>query len=61
MALHFSRSGGIPALVGLAVLLAQFVSGSTEATLDQFLDHIDHFARLVGPAHVGIGPDCMEQ
>ena len=42
-------------------MLAQFLSGSTEATLDDLLDHVDHFARLVGPAHVGLGPDCMEQ
>lgn len=49
--------GGV---VGLH-MLAQFVTGSTEATLDQFLDHVDHFAGLVGPDHVGIGPDCLEQ
>jgi membrane dipeptidase len=42
-------------------MLNQFVAGSIRATLDQFLDHIDHFVRLVGPAHVGLGPDCMEQ
>jgi membrane dipeptidase len=24
-------------------------------------DHVDHFAALVGPAHVGLGPDCIEQ
>jgi len=42
-------------------MLNQFITESTRATLDQFLDHIDHFVRLVGPAHVGLGPDCMEQ
>src|SRR5262245_18483816 len=42
-------------------MLAQFLSGSTEATLDHLLDHVDHFAALVGPEHVGLGPDCMEQ
>ncbi len=57
LARAIAARGGV---IGLH-MLAQFVSGSTEATLDQFLDHIDHFARLVGPAHVGIGPDCMEQ
>jgi len=42
-------------------MLNQFIAGSTAATLDQFLDHIDHFVRVVGPGHVGLGPDCMEQ
>jgi membrane dipeptidase len=42
-------------------MLAQFLVGSSRATLDHFLDHIDHFVRLLGPRHVGIGPDCMEQ
>jgi membrane dipeptidase len=57
LAVALARRGGV---VGLH-MLAQFVAGSTEATLDQFLDHVDHFAGLLGPAHVGIGPDCMEQ
>jgi membrane dipeptidase len=57
LARALAARGGV---IGLH-MLAQFVSGSTRATLDQFIDHIDHFARLVGPAHVGIGPDCMEQ
>jgi membrane dipeptidase len=57
LARALAARGGV---VGLH-MLAQFVSGSTEATLDQFLDHIDHFVKVVGPAHVGIGPDCMEQ
>lgn len=57
MARALAARGGV---IGLH-MLAQFVSGSTEASLDQFLDHIDHLARLVGQDHVGIGPDCMEQ
>lgn len=57
LAAALAARGGV---IGLH-MLAQFVSGSPRATLDQFLDHIDHFVRLVGPAHVGIGPDCMEQ
>jgi membrane dipeptidase len=57
LARALAARGGV---IGLH-MLAQFVTGSTRATLDQFLDHIDHFAALVGPAHVGIGPDCMEQ
>ena len=42
-------------------MLNMFIAGSNVATLDQLLDHIDHFARLLGPEHVGLGPDCMEQ
>src|SRR6267143_7211395 len=42
-------------------MLNMFISDSNTATLDQLLDHIDHFVRLVGPEHVGLGPDCMEQ
>jgi membrane dipeptidase len=57
LARALARAGGV---IGLH-MLAQFISGSTEASLDQFLDHVDHFVRLVGPAHVGLGPDCMEQ
>jgi membrane dipeptidase len=57
LARALAAGGGV---VGLH-MLAQFVSGSTAATLDQLLDHVDHFARLLGPAHVGLGPDCMEQ
>lgn len=30
-------------------------------TLDDLLDHIDHFVRLVGPEHVGIGLDYVEK
>jgi membrane dipeptidase len=57
LARALARRGGV---IGLH-MLNQFIAGSTTATLDQFLDHIDHFVRLVGHAHVGLGPDCMEQ
>ena len=57
LARGIAARGGV---VGLH-MLNQFVSGSTRATLDQLLDHVDHFATLLGPAHVGLGPDCMEQ
>jgi microsomal dipeptidase-like Zn-dependent dipeptidase len=42
-------------------MLNMFIAGSNVATLDQLLDHVDHFAGLLGPEHVGLGPDCMEQ
>jgi membrane dipeptidase len=57
LARALAARGGV---IGLH-MLNQFIAGSVEATLDQFLDHVDHFVRLVGPAHVGLGPDCMEQ
>ena len=57
LARAIADQGGV---VGLH-MLNQFIAGSTRATLDQFLDHIDHFVRLIGPEHVGLGPDCMEQ
>ena len=57
LAKALASRGGV---IGLH-MLAQFVSGSTEATLDQFLDHVDHLVRLCGSTHVGLGPDCMEQ
>jgi membrane dipeptidase len=56
LAQALARRGGV---VGLH-MLAQFLTGSTEASLDRFLDHVDHLVRLCGPAHVGLGPDCME-
>src|SRR5207245_24067 len=52
-----ARRGGV---IGVH-MLNMFISGSNTATLDQLLDHVDHFVRLVGPEHVGLGPDCMEQ
>ena len=57
LARGIAARGGV---VGLH-MLNQFVSGSTRATLDQLLDHVDHFVTLLGPEHVGLGPDCMEQ
>lgn len=29
-------------------------------TLDALIDHVDHIAALVGPAHVAVGPDYVE-
>lgn len=57
LARALAERGGV---IGLH-MLAQFISGSTVASLDQFLNHVDHFVQLVGPQHVGLGPDCMEQ
>jgi len=57
LARSLARRGGV---IGVH-MLNMFIAGSNEATLDQLLDHVDHFARLLGPEHVGLGPDCMEQ
>jgi membrane dipeptidase len=57
LARSLARRGGV---IGIHAL-NMFTAGSNEATLDQLLDHVDHFARLLGPEHVGLGPDCMEQ
>jgi membrane dipeptidase len=57
LALAIARRGGV---IGLH-MLSQFLVDGRDATLDDFLDHVDYLVRLVGPAHVGLGPDCMEQ
>ena len=57
LALGIARRGGV---VGLH-MMARFLRPDGVATLDDFLDHVDHLVKLVGPAHVGLGPDCMEQ
>ncbi|MBI2207766.1 MAG: membrane dipeptidase [Candidatus Rokubacteria bacterium] len=57
LALAIGRRGGV---VGLH-MMSRFLRADGVATLDDFLDHVDHLVKLVGPAHVGLGPDCMEQ
>jgi membrane dipeptidase len=42
-------------LVGVA-FLGRFVS-ATDPDIEDVLDHIDHIAGLVGPEHIGLGPD----
>jgi membrane dipeptidase len=32
---------------------------SPQATLDKLIDHFDHLKKLVGAAHIGLGPDFM--
>ena len=57
LARALARRGGV---IGVH-MLNMFIAGSNTATLDQLLDHVEHFTRLLGPEHVGLGPDCMEQ
>jgi len=41
--------------------LPSFVSEDPrDATLAQYVDHIDHVVQMVGPAHVGLGLDFVE-
>ena len=35
------------------------VRRSPQATLDKLMGHLDHLKRLVGAAHIGLGPDFM--
>jgi membrane dipeptidase len=57
LALGIARRGGV---VGLH-MMSRFLRPAGPATLDDLLDHVDHLVSLVGPEHVGLGPDCMEQ
>lgn len=48
-----ARSGG---LVGVT-MVPYFIARGGRPTLDQFIDHIDHYVRLIGIDHVGLGLD----
>ena len=41
--------------------VSMFLTDNGNATIEHLLDHVDHIARLVGPAHVGIGSDWPMQ
>ena len=49
-----AAKGGV---MGLTVLRA-FVRGEEPTTIEHWLDHVDHVAKLVGVEHVGIGSDA---
>jgi membrane dipeptidase len=51
-----AQGGGV---IGIHAL-SEFLSRSPKATLEELLDHVDHISTLVGPEHVGIGPDILE-
>ena len=51
-----AAKGGMIGACGLPQSLADGTP-----TLDDLLDHIDHFVKLVGHAHVGIGLDYVEK
>ena len=48
-----ASSGG---LIGV-VTVPSFLSGQSEPTIENFLNHVDYIANLVGAEHVGIGTD----
>jgi len=49
-----AAKGGV---MGLTVLRA-FVRGEEPTTIEHWLDHVDHIAKLVGVEHVGVGSDA---
>ncbi len=49
-----AANGGV---FGVSMIRNFVASSSSSATLDGYLDHIDHVATLVGPQFVGIGSD----
>lgn len=48
-----AATGGVIGVVGFP----NFVTDAPRATLDHFIDHIDHIAGVVGIDHVGLGID----
>ncbi len=50
-----AEAGGV---IGIQALPA-FISADPDPTFEQMLDHIDYYARLVGPDHVGLGLDLV--
>jgi membrane dipeptidase len=54
--MELARKGGV---MGINAYPG-FLSSGGNATFGDFLDHIDHACRLVGPEHVGLGLDIAE-
>jgi len=50
-----AQKGGV---IGVC-FLPQFVSKG-RATIEDVLDHIDHFVKVIGSEHVGLGPDFID-
>ena len=60
-----ARSGGVIGVLAVSDFLVRNAANAGEpatpqAPLERMLDHLDHLRRLVGPDHVGLGPDFME-
>ncbi len=54
-AMAIASKGGV---IGVC-FLPQFVA-KKDATVENVLDHIDHFVDLVGSRHIGLGPDFID-
>jgi membrane dipeptidase len=48
-----AKTGGVMGITGVR----NFVRNSEPTTIEHFLDHYDHIAKLVGREHLGIGSD----
>jgi membrane dipeptidase len=48
-----ARSGGVMGITGVRM----FVKNDEPTTIEHYLDHFDHVARLVGVEHLGVGSD----
>jgi membrane dipeptidase len=48
-----AKTGGVMGITGVRM----FVRNSEPTTIEHFLDHYDHVAKLVGARHLGIGSD----
>ena len=48
-----AKTGGVMGITGVRM----FVKGDEPTTIENYLDHFDHVARLVGVEHVGVGSD----
>jgi membrane dipeptidase len=48
-----AKTGGVMGITGVRM----FVKRDEPTTIEHFLDHYDHVAKLVGPQHLGIGSD----
>lgn len=60
-----ARSGGVVGVLAVSDFLVRNAGNADapvtpRAPLERMLDHLDHLRRLVGPDHVGLGPDFME-
>ena len=60
-----AHSGGVVGVLAFSDFMARNAANAAEAAtpqapLDRMLDHLDHLRALVGPDHVGIGPDFVE-
>ena len=51
-----AATGGVTGIAGVGVFM-----GDNDASIDMVMRHVDHIAELVGPQHVGLGTDFIEE